>query len=322
MDNIKDLFELFRSKSQAGKDFEDKHVVHTKDDVNGNGDEVFKGSKVKPVDRKKTRLGHDAEDSQKVHEDADLDESYTIKSMGHENVHLMYKGKLVKKFSDPREAKMYLSKMQKQKVEEEVELSERNKENKLKKDIFTVKKGQAEVAKGINFARYQPTRIADLKGDDHRIVHPDDDEEFTKYAGRKTALRTYKLAGRNAMKNEALTEDDIIDAITEMAEIEGIELTEQVFNELYEALTAELNESKPTSVRESFMKKYVEPELIPHEQRIQEELSYLPESQLNLLLNLYEDLDEQNKAIFRKNLNDPDMINNFVDFALTNGDAE
>jgi hypothetical protein len=121
-------------------------------------------------------------------------------------------------------------------------------------------------------------------------------------------------------ENTNLSEDDIIDAISELAELEGIELTEELFNELYTSLTTELSESKPTSARESFLKKYVEPEMIPHDEQIQEELSYLPESQLVLILNLYEELDEQNKAIFRQTMNDPDMINNFMDFALTNGD--
>ena len=319
MDNIKDLFELFRSKSQAGKDFEDKHVVHTRDDANGNGDEVFKGSKVKPVDRKKTRLGYNSDEDHKVYEG--LSENYTIKSMGHENVHLLYKGKLVKKFADPREAKMYLAKMQKREVEEQTDLTE------LSSSLlgrYVKKSADDEAARKKSGIEWRD-RVRKETG--LNVGTPLDKKLYSPTASRKVNRERAinKLVGKarvNATESFELSEDDIIDAIEEMAKIEGIELTEDVFNELYTVMTSELNETKATSVRESFIKKYVEPEMVPHTQRIQEELSYLPESQLNLLLDLYEDLNEQNKAIFRKNLGNPEMINNFVDFALTNGDNE
>jgi len=96
-------------------------------------------------------------------------------------------------------------------TKEEVELSERNEDNKLKKDIFVVKAGKKEFDKGINFARYQPSRIADVKGHDYGIATPSDDEnDFDtagqKHAGRKTAIRTLKVAGRRALKEDSLEE--------------------------------------------------------------------------------------------------------------------
>lgn len=65
---IKDLFELYRSKSQGGKDFEDKHVVAKKKDDNGNGDEVFNASNMKSVDRKRNNLGYNPGEDEAVYE--------------------------------------------------------------------------------------------------------------------------------------------------------------------------------------------------------------------------------------------------------------
>jgi len=59
----------YRPKAGDEQKFVDKHVIASKEDPNGNGDDVFKGSKVKVMDRMKERHGHDVGDDHKVYEE-------------------------------------------------------------------------------------------------------------------------------------------------------------------------------------------------------------------------------------------------------------
>jgi hypothetical protein len=56
------------------KRFVDKHVVDKKEDPAGNGDDVFKGTNVKAVDRATTRHGYNPEEDAKVYEEMTDDE--------------------------------------------------------------------------------------------------------------------------------------------------------------------------------------------------------------------------------------------------------
>ena len=56
-------------KNPDEQKFVDKHVVAKHADRNGNGDEVFKGSKVKMDDRRKTRHGYNPGEDEKVYEE-------------------------------------------------------------------------------------------------------------------------------------------------------------------------------------------------------------------------------------------------------------
>ena len=55
-------------KSPDEQKFIDKHEVETVPDKNGNGDEVFKASNTKKVDRKKDRKGYEPGEDEKVYE--------------------------------------------------------------------------------------------------------------------------------------------------------------------------------------------------------------------------------------------------------------
>lgn len=50
------------------KNFYDQHKIEVTDDVNGNGDEVFKGTGVKVIDRKAERHGYGPEDGKKAYD--------------------------------------------------------------------------------------------------------------------------------------------------------------------------------------------------------------------------------------------------------------
>jgi hypothetical protein len=74
MKTIKDMFEVYRPKSPDEQKFVDKHVtVKQKDrnEVNGkaNGDDVFKATNIKTIEREKTRHGYDIGADEKVYEE-------------------------------------------------------------------------------------------------------------------------------------------------------------------------------------------------------------------------------------------------------------
>ena len=69
--SFKAFLELYEPKSADEKKFVDKHIVAQTPDRNGNGDDVFKGSKVKKVDRKKDRHGHEPKEDESVYEEAE-----------------------------------------------------------------------------------------------------------------------------------------------------------------------------------------------------------------------------------------------------------
>ena len=59
-------------KSKDEKRFMDKHVVQKTNDVNGNGDDVFRGTNIKAYDRSSTRHGYNTKEDQKVYESKTL----------------------------------------------------------------------------------------------------------------------------------------------------------------------------------------------------------------------------------------------------------
>ena len=59
-------------KNPDEQKFVDKHVTAKHSDRNGNDDEVFKGSKVKPIDRRKERHGYNPGEDEKVYEEAEV----------------------------------------------------------------------------------------------------------------------------------------------------------------------------------------------------------------------------------------------------------
>lgn len=71
-------------KSPDEQKFVDKHEVETMDDQNGNGDEVFKASKVKKVARKAERKGYEPGEDEQVYEEVEeLDELSQDKLMSY-----------------------------------------------------------------------------------------------------------------------------------------------------------------------------------------------------------------------------------------------
>jgi len=59
----------YRPKGGDEQQFMDKHVIQKTDDANGNGDEVFNGTGVKKIDRKKELHGYEPGEDAAVHEE-------------------------------------------------------------------------------------------------------------------------------------------------------------------------------------------------------------------------------------------------------------
>ena len=66
---LKQMLEVYKPKAADEQKFADKHIVAKHSDPNGNGDDVFQGTNVKKIDRKKERHGYDAGDDEKVYEE-------------------------------------------------------------------------------------------------------------------------------------------------------------------------------------------------------------------------------------------------------------
>lgn len=68
---LKQMLEVYEPKAADEKKFKDKHVTVKQDDPNGNKDDVFTGSNIKTIERKKTRHGYDAGQDESVYEEAE-----------------------------------------------------------------------------------------------------------------------------------------------------------------------------------------------------------------------------------------------------------
>lgn len=65
---LKDFYEVYRPKAKGEQRFVDKHVTIKHKDANGNEDDVFKATNVKPVDREKEH-GYNPGSDEKVYEE-------------------------------------------------------------------------------------------------------------------------------------------------------------------------------------------------------------------------------------------------------------
>ena len=75
MKTLKDILEVYQAKSKDERRFVDKHIVVKQKDRNGNKDDVFQATNIKPLDRKKERHGYEPGEDEKVYEETEqLDE--------------------------------------------------------------------------------------------------------------------------------------------------------------------------------------------------------------------------------------------------------
>ena len=75
---IKELFEVYKPKSPDEQKFVDKHVTIKHKDRNGNDDDVFNATKIKPIKRKEERHGYDSGEDEKVYEDLEISDEELV----------------------------------------------------------------------------------------------------------------------------------------------------------------------------------------------------------------------------------------------------
>lgn len=68
---LKQMLEVYAPKAADERKFKDKHVTVKTADANKNGDDVFQGTNVKTVDRKKEHHGYDVGADEKVYEEVE-----------------------------------------------------------------------------------------------------------------------------------------------------------------------------------------------------------------------------------------------------------
>lgn len=191
MPNIKDLFEVYRPKPKDEQEFVDKHVVVKHKDENGNGDDVFNASNVKKVDRKKTRMGYDVPEDEKVYEETDLEESL---GMG-------FKTSSEKsKFGPGHRAKL---------------LNPEGRLSYLSQKAYKTAKHAKDAAKFYHSIGNLPTQTIDNKM-----------SQYNKAYDAKHKMDEAVQLDKNQIAN----------SILEMAEVEGVDLTEQELNDLVNTL--------------------------------------------------------------------------------------
>ena len=79
---LKDFYEVYKPQSPDEQRFIDKHVVAKHSDPTGNGDEVFKASKVKYAKRKKERHGYDSGADEAVYEGMSANDAAKYRAAG------------------------------------------------------------------------------------------------------------------------------------------------------------------------------------------------------------------------------------------------
>jgi len=117
-------------KSSDEQKFIDKHVAVQNPDRNGNGDEVFKGAKVKTINRRKERKGYDAGDDAKVYEEAELEEKAPPGAKYERMVKDIKKGYAKDGLTNKEKAISYATAWKAKKANEEAELAEMEKDPK------------------------------------------------------------------------------------------------------------------------------------------------------------------------------------------------
>lgn len=162
MTTLKHFFEVYRPKAPDEQKFVDKHVAIKHKDRNGNGDDVFKGN-TKYIKRKEERHGYDVGEDEKVYEEVeDLEElsratisrySQKAKSIAdNEGGKDRTKGRELAGRKNWGGTMKGVEKARVPSTNEEVELDETNRENKIKKNMFTGKLGKDRArAKGSAF---------------------------------------------------------------------------------------------------------------------------------------------------------------------------
>jgi hypothetical protein len=220
MKTLKDMFEVYKPKSPDEQKFVDKHVTikhKDRNEVNGkaNGDDVFKATNIKTIDREKTRHGYSVGADEKVYEENEfVNEDDFLPENFADEYHVLYVNKKPStKYSNPNDAKKDMEQISKKHPDAELKLKRVTttvSEEIVDEGILDfMKKKKPKITVG------KATRVADL---------PDGEKPFQKI-----------MAARENQKK--LTKEDIINRtiekyMPEVADIKPLTMEERLAKKL------------------------------------------------------------------------------------------
>lgn len=116
---LKEILEVYEPKSPDEKRFKDKHITVKTKDRNGNGDDVFRATNIKPVDRSKEGHGFNPGDDEKVYEEKmGASEKAKEKRLKKKYDSSGMKASMKKQYGKEEGEKVYFSKIRKMAMEQ------------------------------------------------------------------------------------------------------------------------------------------------------------------------------------------------------------
>ena len=303
MTTLKDMFEVYRPKSPDEQKFVDKHVTikhKDRNEVNGkaNGDDVFKATNIKTIDREGTRHGYDVGADEKVYEENEFVNEDDLIDEG------------------------FISKMFKKKPKVTVKVSK----------VEDLPDGEKPFQKATGQGTRKPQPVQrDSNGDTlyQRVQKARGMKEDVEEINEKDSPKPPKMVrnpatGRMAPEGSFLINRKPVDhdagkpLINRKPDNKGIhrlsgnknassELTkEEIINRTIEKYMPEVADIKPLTM----------------EQRLAKKLDGLSENQTALLFSLFANLNEDNQLKMLVTCEDMEGINQLIDFAIENSRGE
>jgi hypothetical protein len=275
-------------KNPDEQKFVDKHVVAKHADRNGNGDEVFKGSKVKMDDRRKTRHGYNPGEDEKVYEE--------LKGSQHK-IDANKNGKV-----DAHDFKLLRGK--KKKVAEETEELEELSKKTL--GSYVIKSLAPSSEKSVsNLASKGGYKLGKARDDDYTAGEKEDAKSVKRSLGVLTAVRKMtkeqseleeKLDMKKASMGTVVKDFQKSDA----PQFQGKSQKKRQAMAIAAKLTAERG-GKP----------------LRKEEKLADLLGDLTETHRRTMLSVFDKLNEDNQKKFLEACETPEGVESMLDFSIS-----
>jgi hypothetical protein len=316
MKSLNSFVELYKPKSPDEQRFVDKHVVKTRGDANGNGDDVFKGSKVKKVERTKERKGYEPGDDEKVYEEVegihelsvDTLRSYRAKAKGDaEKISFDDEGadrRMRKRSMGSWDAgKKILKRGDALRKEESEQIDELSKKTLGSYVVKSLAPGSEKSVS--NLASKGGYKLGQAHDDDYTAGEKEDAKSVKRSLGVLTAVR--KMTKEDAEIEEKLNMDkaSMGDVITDFKDsnapqFKGKSQDKRRTMAIAAKLTAERG-GKP----------------LRKEEKLADLLGDLIESHRRTMLSVFDKLNESNQKKFLEACETPEGVDSMLDFSIS-----
>lgn len=305
--NLDALLGGYRPKAKDEQRFVDKHVVQKHEDRNGNGDDVFKASKVKYIEREGERHGYDHEKGIEVYEDEQLDES-----LGNKN-HSKFVSSIKAKYNFETKPKIDIERYKDVTVHNTKWPSKNGKDYHLATSTVNHKNGEV---------LHRFFKAGSLSSSSASKSKLNEDEQLDEIS--KETLSSYRT---KAKMDKAATKADLeydrnrkgFDSAAEASRKRSIKKAEQTLDKRNRGLAS----LKKRGIDESnldFINQVLDnlrpEEMVSIEEELIMSLDWLPEAHVNLMLDIFDNLSEENQDVLIKLAQDPSKHDELLDFAI------